>query len=483
MKLRSFPAKRSTKGAAFEADLERTTSNGRITVTRDGLMSGVTRREAGAVIAMTILAAAIRIPTLSAPLVEAHAFRQTQTAYTALIYHRQGIDLLHTPLPVLGPPWEVPFEFPLFQALAAGLMDVGLSVEVAVRELSLFFFLLTGIALWLFIRNVAGAFSAAAAVAAFFFSPFSLLWSRTSTIEFLATSAALGFCLAVSEWDRLGGRGRLVLAVSLGTVAALVKITTAAIWLAPALFLLRKRGLATVAVAIPMLAGAAWTKWADSIKETGEFTKHLTSPELLTWTFGTVADRFDYVTWLVWILWLTPLGLLGFAWVGFLRHDLRARPIWIWFGAVIILAMLVFPALYAHHPYYVAAISPAVAGLIGGGFVAALRARPRWFVVGWSALLIATTFAVTSGVWLSAFSSADPGHELELAQGIAAATEPDDLVLITGRDWSPAILFYANRRGLMLPDGAAMPPDAAMKYRIFDCPLPGHEGTCIERRP
>ena len=35
-------------------------------------------------------------------------FRQTQTAYTARIYHEQGIDLLHPKLPVLGEPFEVP---------------------------------------------------------------------------------------------------------------------------------------------------------------------------------------------------------------------------------------------------------------------------------------------------------------------------------------------------------------------------------------
>jgi hypothetical protein len=51
-------------------------------------------------------------PTLGRPLLERHAFRQTQTAHTARIYHEQGIDLLHPKLPVLGEPYEVPFEFP-----------------------------------------------------------------------------------------------------------------------------------------------------------------------------------------------------------------------------------------------------------------------------------------------------------------------------------------------------------------------------------
>ena len=91
---------------------------------------------------------AIRIWTIGQPLIEAHSFRQTQTAYTALIYHREGINLLQTPLPVFGPPWVVPFEFPLFQGIAALVMDLGLSTEVALRSTSLFFFVVSAALLW-----------------------------------------------------------------------------------------------------------------------------------------------------------------------------------------------------------------------------------------------------------------------------------------------------------------------------------------------
>ena len=76
-------------------------------------------------LAAATFALLLRIPTLSLPLVEAHAFRQTQTAWTAVIYHREGINLFQTPMPTLGPPWVVPFEFPLFQGIAAVAMDLG----------------------------------------------------------------------------------------------------------------------------------------------------------------------------------------------------------------------------------------------------------------------------------------------------------------------------------------------------------------------
>ena len=82
--------------------------------------------EAALVAAILATYLALVAPTLGRPLLESHAFRQTQTAYTARIYHEQGIDLLHPRLPVLGEPFEVPFEFPLFQAAASIAMDLGM---------------------------------------------------------------------------------------------------------------------------------------------------------------------------------------------------------------------------------------------------------------------------------------------------------------------------------------------------------------------
>jgi len=73
----------------------------------------IDRRERWAVAAILVLVVLTRLPTLGQPLVERHDWRQTQTAYTALIYSQSGVDLLHPQVPVLGPPYDLPFEFPL----------------------------------------------------------------------------------------------------------------------------------------------------------------------------------------------------------------------------------------------------------------------------------------------------------------------------------------------------------------------------------
>ena len=175
------------------------------------------------------------LPTLGQPLLERHGFRQTQTAYTARIYHEQGIDLIHPKLPVLGEPFEVPFEFPLFQAAASVVMDAGVRDDVAMRTTGLLCFLLTALLLYGLVRRVDGRVSAVAALVAFVATPFALLWGRTSMIEYLATAGAVGFAWATIAWreERRPAVGGLALAA--GLVGMLVKPTTAVFWILPAL--------------------------------------------------------------------------------------------------------------------------------------------------------------------------------------------------------------------------------------------------------
>ena len=193
------------------------------------------RREAAGVFALMILATLVRLPTLSQPLQENHGFRQTQTAYTAVIYHEQGVSLLHPKLPVFGAPFEAPFEFPLFQALAAGVMSWGLSADVAMRTTALACFLLSAMLLWGLVRHVGGRVAAMTTLALFLFSPFSLLWSRASMIEYLAVAGALGWLWAGLLWRE---RRRLVYAaaaLTAGLTVMLVKPTTGVFWLLPLL--------------------------------------------------------------------------------------------------------------------------------------------------------------------------------------------------------------------------------------------------------
>ncbi|HUG64667.1 MAG TPA: glycosyltransferase family 39 protein, partial [Gaiellaceae bacterium] len=399
-----------------------------------------------------------------------HAFRQTQTAYTARIYHEQGIDLLHPKLPVLGEPFEVPFEFPLFQAAASIVMDAGVDDDRAMRTTGLACFLLTALLLFGLVRHVTGRVGAIAAVAAFVFTPFAFVWGRASLMEYLATAGGVGFAWATIVWRERAHPLPGALALVAGLVGMLVKPTTALFWILPALAhrpesaretdRRRIRIGAAALIALPLVAALAWTRHADSIKQAGPTTAWLTSGALREWNFGTIEQRFDLTTWDV-VLSRIGHTVLGAAGVMLLAVAIVAtvsspqRRFWasIWLAAVA--PMLVFTNLYFLHDYYLAAISPALAALVGlsADFIATrLPNKPAVAAAGvvLAGFLAYTTLDLGRSYWLRIHGSEDDPTVMPLAGQISAHTRPGELVATDGLDWDPAVLYYARRWGHMV---------------------------------
>src|SRR5215831_1054914 len=73
---------------------------------------------------LILLSLALRLINLRAPFTGEHEFRQTQTAISVWDIREHGLDLLHPRLPLFGPPWECPFEYPVFQIAAAALDSI-----------------------------------------------------------------------------------------------------------------------------------------------------------------------------------------------------------------------------------------------------------------------------------------------------------------------------------------------------------------------
>src|ERR1035437_4324493 len=176
------------------------------------------------------LAFVIHIPTLSQPLLETQSFRQTTTAYPALLFYQHGIDLFHPQVPVFGPPFVLPIEFPLFQAAASLVMHLGVSPDAAVRLTALVCFLITASLVWRLLVALAGEAAGLAGLAAFLFSPLGLIVSRMSLIEYMATAGALALVLWGLYWHSTGKRVWYFAAMAAGAVGLLVKPTTSVMY-------------------------------------------------------------------------------------------------------------------------------------------------------------------------------------------------------------------------------------------------------------
>lgn len=465
-------------------------------------VSGYGRMQRPAIWAVAMLAiyTAIVLPSVGQALLESHAYRQTQTAYTAVLFARDGVDMLHPPLPVLGPPGTVPLEFPLFQLFGSVFISAGLAPDPAMRVTGLATFLLAAWLVYLLGRRLIGQLGALVALAAFLFNPFAILYGRASLIEWLAVAGGLLFVLCAIRWMETGRPLDWALAFAGATLVLLVKLTTAPLFLLPVLAWRSRSG--SPAYRRPMLwtlfvgamaIGLAWSAHADSVRSANLGTEFLASRNSVEWFFGSLAQRLELDQWrvpLVAMLALTGSGL--FVWFGLAIKEALGHPLRDFLVAAMLAVLLppmVLFNLYAIHDYYYAAVAPFVAIVVGLGAVR-LFAMPRTRVrgrllVGLSGAWLATLVGM-AGTWSLIYRTpVEQRQVLASAEYIRSHSDPTDWVVIEGFGWNSTFLYYARRRGFADPTGDnLLKPGEVDTDAILDDPIYGpyflceDDGTC-----
>lgn len=451
-------------------------------------------------LAVLVGGVALRLPRLGIPFTDNHDFRQTQTAITVQAFLDQGVSVLRYPTPVFGPPWTLPFEFPTFQLSAYPLARLGMPLELACRTAALAWYALSAVLLLRLALRWTEPRIALASLAFYLFSPFGLLWSRASLIDYASVALALGYVLLLGRWVDSPRTGRLTWTIAVGALAFLTKITTLAV-VAPAVAVLlagacsswlargqRRRALghvagAALAVALPLLAGLAWTAWADHVKSGSPSTAWLTSEHLTRWNFGSWEQRLDAGAWrgigerIARTILPGALLLLGLpaVWRAWRRRGTATS--WAILAAILGagLAVGTFFNLYAVHDYYLIAVTPPLALLAGAGLVTLAEIPVPWVGVGARALLLAVLVVLATGrVWrwyalpyaLSGYRDRTGEPLLEVARQIAALTPRDGWVVVEGEDWNPRLLYWAHRRGFYVKPGITDPAQVAARPEV-----------------
>lgn len=403
--------------------------------------------------------------SLNNPLIEGHAFRQSQTAFVARQFAANGIDLLRPIVPIYGPNSAVPFELPWFQAVASlGIRYLHLPEIVALRGTALFSTILTAC----FIQRIVQRFSSRevgeTASVLYLLTPFTVQWGRASLIETFTTAVVLAW-LTVLTKKRIAGLD-LCFGTLLGIVAWTSKLTTAAPWaiiivLPLAVDFREKRWRELIgrlgSVAIGVAAGLAWSHHADLVKQRNPFTADLTMGKIRTFNFGTLGQRLTLSTWTT-IFSRTAFLMLGgigiacvFAGIYCWKSTQSALPLGL--AAVVIVPLLTFTNLYVVHDYYQAAFSPAIAALEAVGLVGIVnRVSPdgfahisRWIgtaVLATSSFIVGWQYAAKIFKKENAFTA-----EAQLARN---ATPSNDGIAVSGLGWDPEFVYQTGRWGFAL---------------------------------
>jgi hypothetical protein len=407
-------------------------------------------------------------------ILDVHGFRQSQTAISTWSL-LQGGPWVAYETPVLGAPWSLPFEFPLYQWIVALLVHLtGMGLESAGRLTSAVFYLSSALPIWSILGFLrVERIHRLVFLSIYFVSPIYLFWSRTFMIESTALFFSLTYLAFVTRWLERKHPRDAVLAMLLGIVAALVKVTTfVGFCYAAAAFVLLDwlrvhRGHISWRIfldqwvpllgfaLIPMAVAKGWVGYTDELKSLNVLAgRYLNSENLAGWNFGSIQQRVDPASWrtlgsripLMIGHWAVLTAALGAA--------LASPRSWLPVSVSLTLfvgVFLTFTNLHLVHDYYqyanaiflIAAVGFSVRSLLVGSLT------HRWAGVLALGLVLSTCIGSYRGTYLE--SQKSDRRDLEpLAQEIQKSTSPNDVILVWGGDWNSQIPYLARRRALMI---------------------------------
>lgn len=406
-----------------------------------------------------------------------HEFRQTQTALSAYVMQQDGFKLAYE-TPVLGKPWSIPMEFPLYQAMVAGLARLtGWDLVVSGRLVAWGAFLL-GLPAWWGLARLAGYSRGGACLVLIpiLLAPVQVFYSRTFMIESTAWCLSAWFLWAVLSYRRDGRPEQVVGALLFGGLAVLVKATTWAVFCLPWAMLYLRDGMVwwsqrdremcrrllvqALIIGVPLLLlGRAWVGYADMLKAQNPMASFLLSDALVDFNFGTWADRGDGAIWQrlighiapsIWPLWLG--GMVGLLALGTRRTRMLLGLSLVAFAG----GPLIFFNLYAIHDYYFYA-NASFAVVTAGWVAAECWDRSRWAWRGPVAavlLLVLVGWGQVQSYWsgLGRVQTTEAFGDHGFTRTLRELTAPDDVIVVHTWDWSSLLPFYTQRRMLVIPD-------------------------------
>lgn len=406
-------------------------------------------------------------------------FRQAQTALSIYWIDAENDFSLAYPTPVLGKPWSIPMEFPLYQWTAVVVSKVtNWSITKAGRAVSIASFYLCLPAIFLLL----GRWSVDPRRRWWILSvvvtcPLYIFYTRGIFIETMALMFSLWFWVAFERAVERKSKFWLLLALVMGTGAGLVKVTTFMLYLIPTgIWALHRLWIESgkvrrqefvwmvMTVIVPFASTFWWVYYADAVKALNPLATFLNSVNLREFNFGTLQMRLESTVWMqqariIWheLTWLPAVALAALAWrMGGWKNGWAILSCLGGFASVLML----FPLLYALHDYYFMANTVLLLIAIG-------LALTAWLDYG-SSRILAIVFAVSVPLGQGWFylqhyyptqsESRIDGNELTAA--LREIVKPDHTIVVLGQDWNSMTAYYARRKALMLRDDIARDPVA-----------------------
>ena len=410
-------------------------------------------------------------------ILEAHGFRQAQTALTTYWLMQNGFSFAYE-TPVAGHPWSIPLELPIFQVVVAAVTTwFGGNLDANGRLIAAAFLVACIAPLWSIVRQLGMDRRVWLILVVLMFSgPTYLFWGRAFLIEttalfFALTHVALLLHVVRDPGKSAAGTGLAAVAgILAGTQKATIGLPALAFGAALYAFMhWRSRQPMTipravtflVAVALPLTATFLWNAYTDAVKgQNALAAQAVVTNAAWTWNFGTLAQRLQPHTWknLLWDrgLYLNGAGIIGagliagvliYPTASYLRaYVMVALLLWI-------MPIMVFTNLFMVHDYYQVGIVvfPLLAIAIAIGAWLPELVRARGLTVGLVILCASLNLWQFRAKELPTMTGDFNRNVVTLGEAVRQRTSPDSPIMVFGLDWSSELPYYAKRRAFAVP--------------------------------
>ena len=449
----------------------------------------------------------IRLINIQMPLVEGYAGqRQTFTTLPVQTWLQiGGVDMIHYQIPILGEPWRIPYEFPIYQVsgyftfkILLGL-GVTQNLDVAMRITSIAWFYLSAFFFYIFLKKIFydkedRTFLACSALAFYLFLPFSVLFSRVVLIDVCAMCFGIiysyYFYLLMTEGFSHFKFLKLIVTIMIGIMGYLTKVTSmipVTIFLACIglrylyiegrlkwNWIVQKESLLyyfklILATLIPVVPGVIWIKYADLVK-TNAGLSVLTSEGLRDFNFGTWEQKTDLKNYGVILVRLNEvfpiiIFLVLIMLLLYLKSDSGKREFMIISSCIAIMGTIfvIFNLFYCH-TYYFIAIFPFLCIILGISVTKIkefVQAIPFNKVLKICIIMACTVVTISMSVieLKDEFEGSEGSrHHLYIGRAVKSLTSKEDIFILFNWGWDSTIPYYAERKAICVTGTSAQGP-------------------------
>jgi hypothetical protein len=423
-------------------------------------------------------------------LLDLYSFRQTQTALTAFWLVKNGFSLAYE-TPVAGPPWSIPFEFPIYQYIVALASQItNYPLDATGRAVSFIFLVLCLIpvrAITKQLRLNPSVFYVFTAL--LFSSPLYLYWGRTFMIEtsavFFSIVAIKCFIDIVQNKKSCMSSSLFLIFITLGilqkaTTGLPVLVILSFVYLSTnvkacfldsgdkgvlkSVFLTKKIMLALVFFGIPLAVGVVWTLYTDQIKTLNIFGVDLTSSVLNKWNWGTLGQRLSSKLFIdvIWkrIFEQNLSGVLGVAiLVMALFSNVKNQQKFIVVISTLmgLVPLFLFTNLHIVHTYYQAAnvIFLIFAIAVSLNHIANNCFEKKIILIALTIVMVASNYFWFSKEYLSIVKkefTKENSQDFAVSDILKREIPEGKCFVAFGNDWSSSFAYLAERKSFTVPN-------------------------------